>query len=87
MHLHHNCYHQNLSSNSIDHNDSVMIFQDWSYEGNNFHDRIIHDPIHIGDCNYINIKEVNKGRFHEPPHYFDWVASLGPLRPPPESPP
>ena len=23
----------------IDHNDSVMIFQDWSYEGDTFYDR------------------------------------------------
>ena len=37
----------------IDHNDSVMIFQDWSYKGNKFHDRIFHDPIHIGDCKYV----------------------------------
>ena len=33
----------------INYNDSVMIFQDWSCKGNNFHDRIFHDPIHIGD--------------------------------------
>ena len=33
----------------IDHNDSVMIFQDWSCIANNFHNRILHDPIHIED--------------------------------------
>ena len=38
----------------IDHNDSVMIFQDWSCNGNKFHDRIFHDPIHIEDCNYVH---------------------------------
>ena len=76
-----------LSDISIDHDDSVMIFQDWSCKENKFHDRIFHDPIHIRDCNYVNRKEVNKGGFREPPHYFDWVASLGPIRPPPELPP
>ena len=70
----------------IDLDDSMMIFQDWSCEGNKVHDRIFHDPIHIGDYNYVNIKEVNKGGFREPPHYFDWVATLGPIRPPPEPP-
>ena len=53
---------------------------------NNFH-RISHDPIHIADCKYVNRKEVNKGGFHEPPHYLDWVATLGSIRPPPEPPP
>ena len=68
----------------IDHNDSVMIFQDWSCKENNFHDRILHDPIHIGDSKYVNRKEVNKGEFREPPHYLDWIATLSPIRPPPE---
>jgi len=27
-----------------------MILQDWSYEGDNFYDKILYDPIHIGDC-------------------------------------
>jgi len=70
----------------INYNDSVIIFQDWSYEGNNFHNRILHDPIHIGDCKYVNRKEVNKDEFREPPHYLNWVAMLGsirPLEPPP----
>ena len=35
----------------VDHNDSVLNFQDWSCKGNKFHDRIFHNPIHIG--NYI----------------------------------
>jgi len=71
----------------IDYNDSVMIFQEWPYEGDNFHDRILHGPIHIGDCKYVNKKEVNKNVFRELPHSFDWVAMLGPIRPPPEPPP
>ena len=70
----------------IDHDDSVMIFQDWSCKGSKFHDRIFHDPIHTGDCKYVNKKEVNKGRFREPHHSLDWVATLEPSRPPPEPP-
>ena len=71
----------------IDHNDSLMVFQDRSCKGNNFHDRIFHDPIHIKNCKYVNRKKVNKGGFREPPHYLDWIATLGPIRPPPEPPP
>ena len=44
----------------IDHDDSVMIFQDWSYKESKFHDRIFHDSIHIGDYKYVNRKEVIK---------------------------
>ena len=58
----------------IDHDNSVMIFLGWSCKESKFHDRIFHDPIHIGDCNYVHRKEVNKGGFREP-HYFDWVAN------------
>ena len=59
----------------IDHEDSVIIFQDWSCRGSKFHDRIFHDPIHIADCKYVNKKEVNKSGFREPPHYLNWVAT------------
>jgi len=52
----------------IDYDDSVMIFQDWSCKGSKFNDKIFHDPIHIGDCKYVNKKEVNKGGLREPPH-------------------
>ena len=62
-------YHVPLLDIGIDHNNSMMNFQDWSYEGDNFHDRILHNP--IGDYKYINRKEVNKGGFRKPPHYFD----------------
>ena len=58
--------HIPLLNQGIDNYDLMMIFQDWSCKGNNFHDRILHDPIHIGDCKYVNKKEDNKGRFHEP---------------------
>ena len=71
----------------IDHDDFVMTFQDWSCKENKFHDRIFHDPIHIENCNYVNRKEVKKGGFCEPSHYLNWVATFGPIRPPPESPP
>jgi len=71
----------------IDHDDSVMIFQDWSCKGNKFHDRIFHDPIHIGGCKCVNRKKVNKGGFRDPPHYLNWVATLDPIRPPLEPPP
>jgi len=76
-----------LLDTGIDHDDSVMIFQNWSCKGNKFHDRIFHDPIYIGDCKYVNRKEVNKGGFRESPHDLDWVATLGPIRAPPEPPP
>ena len=69
---------------SIDQNDSEMIFQDWSYKGDNFHDRVLHDPIHIGDFKYVNNKEVIQGGFFENSHYLDWAATLGPIRSPPE---
>ena len=68
-----------LLNKSINHDDSVTIFQDGSYEGDNFHDRILYDPIHIGDCRYVKRKKVNKGGFREPPYYLDWVAMLGPI--------
>jgi len=73
-----------LLDQGIDHNDSVIIFQDWSYGGNKFHDRIFHDPIHIGNYKYVNRKEANKGGFREPPHYLDWAETIGSIRPPPE---
>ena len=69
-------YQISLLDIGIDHNTSVLILQDWSYERDNFHDRILHDSIHIGDCKYVNRKEVNKGEFS---HYLDWVATLGPI--------
>ena len=55
----------------IDHDDSVMIFQDWSCKGSKFYDRIFHGSIHIRDCKYVNRKEVNKDGFREPPYYLN----------------
>jgi len=34
----------------IDHKDSLMIFQDLLYNRDKFNVRILHDPIHNGDC-------------------------------------
>ena len=34
-----------LFDQGIDHNDSEMIFQDWSYKRDDFHDRIMQDSI------------------------------------------
>ena len=64
-----------------------MIFQNWSCKGNNFYDRILHDPIHTEDCKYVNRKDVNKDGFHEPPYYLDWAATIGPIRSQLEPPP
>ena len=55
----------------IDHDDTVMIFQDWSCKGSKFHERIFHDLIHTGDCKYVNRKEVNKGSSREILYYLD----------------
>ena len=55
----------------IDHDDSMMIFQDWSFKGNKFQNRIFRNPIHIGDCKYVNRKEANKGRFCESDHHWN----------------
>ena len=55
----------------IEQNDSEMIFQDWSYNWDDFNVSVLHDPIHIKDYKYVNRKEVNKGGFREPPHYLD----------------
>ena len=67
--------------------DSVMISQDWSYNREKFHARILHDPIHIGDYKNVNKKEVMKGGFYKISQYLDWAETLGPIRPPPEPPP
>jgi len=61
----------------IDHNDSKMIFQDWSYNRDDFNIRIFHDPIQFGDNKNINLKEVIKSGFFDTPHYLDWAAMLG----------
>ena len=76
-----------LLDQGIDHNDSKMVFQDWSYKEDNFHDMILHDPIHVEDCKNVNKKEVIKGGFRELLHYLNWAATLDPIRSPLEPPP
>ena len=66
---------------------TVMISQDWSYNRDKFHARILHDPIHIGEYKNINRKEVMKSEFHENSQYLDWAEMVGPMGPPPEPPP
>ena len=68
-----------LLDQGIDHNNSEMIFQDWSYNQDDFNVRILHDPNHIGDGNNVNRKEVIKDEVLETPHYLDWAATLGPI--------
>jgi len=56
----------------IEQNDSEMIFQDWSYNWDDFNVRVLYDPIHLGGCNTVNKKRGHKkGGCHEPPHYLD----------------
>ena len=55
--------HMLLLDHGIDHNDSEMIFQDWSYKGDDFHDRIVHESIQCRGSNTVNRKEVIKGGF------------------------
>ena len=47
----------------------------------------MHDAIHLGDNNNIDQKKVIKGGFLDDLQDLDWVALLGPIRPPPEPPP
>ena len=41
---------------------SEMVYQDWSYNRDDFHVRILYDPIHLGANNNVNGLEV-KGDF------------------------
>jgi len=78
--------HIPLLDQGLDQYDSVMIFQDWSYNREKFHAKILHDPIHIGKYKNANKKEKIKCEFHKNAHYLDWIETLGPMRPPPETP-
>ena len=79
--------HISLLDHGIEQNDCEMIFQDWSYNQDDFHVRILHDPNQIGDNNNINRKEAIKSGFLETQHYFNWAATLGSIRHPLEPPP
>ena len=56
--------HISLLDQCLDQYDSVMISEDWSYNWENFHVRILHNPICIGEYENANKKEVLKGGFH-----------------------
>jgi len=62
-----------------------MVFQDWSFNWDDFHDRIFHDPIPFGGYNNVNGLEVKSG-FLRPPNSLDWAVTLAPIRPPSELP-
>jgi len=40
-----------------------MVFQDWLYNQGSFNFRVVHDPIHLEDNNYVYRKKVTKGGF------------------------
>ena len=63
----------------VDNYDYEIIFQTWSYNVDSFYVRIFHDPIHIGGCNTVHKKEVNKSGFLDDPRYIDWVVTLDPI--------
>ena len=73
-----------LLDQGIHNYDSEIIFQDWSYNRDSFNIRIFHDPIHFGNNNNVDKKEVIKVGFLDNLQYLDWVATLDPIRPPPE---
>ena len=76
-----------LLDQGVDNDDPEMVFQDWLYNQDSFNIRVVHDSIHLGENNNIHRKEVLKDRFLDDLQYLDWVAMLGPIRPPPEPPP
>jgi len=76
-----------LLDQDVDNDDPDMVFQDWSYNRDSVNARVTHDPIHLGDNNNVHQKEVIKGGFLDDQQDLDWVATLGPIWPPPEPPP
>jgi len=52
--------HVLLLDQGIDYYDSEMIFQYWSYNRDSFIARVLHDPIHLGDCKNVNKKRSSK---------------------------
>jgi len=74
--------HTSLLDKNVDKNDSVIIFENLKLDGDNFFNKTIQSIIHF----WGHIRGVIGG-FLQDPQYLDWVATLGPIRPPPESPP
>ena len=64
-------------------NDSEMIYQIGSVDGDKFHNKQFH--INIIIVGY-NKREVTTG-FLRTPHSLDWATFHAPIRPPPEPPP
>ena len=74
--------HTSLLDKDVEENDSVIIFENWKLDGDNFFNKTIHSIILLLD----RVKKVT-GRFLQDPWFFDWAATVGPIRPPPEPPP
>ena len=73
--------HTALLDKSVEQNNSRIIFENWKLGGDNFLNKTIHFII-------IFMGYIWKvpGGFLRIPYYLDWVATLGPIRPPPEPP-
>ena len=74
--------HTLLLDKDVDENDSVIIFENWKLDGDNFLSKIIHPIILL----LGHIREFTGG-FLQDPWFLNWGATLGPIRPPPELPP
>ena len=60
----------------IEQNDSETIFQDCSYNQDDYNVRVSHDPIQSWDDKTVNKKEVIKGGFFENSRYLDSAEGL-----------
>jgi len=78
--------HISLSDQGVEQYNSEMVYQDWSFNRDECHDRILHDPIQFGGYNNVNRLEV-KGGFLRLPYSLDWAVTLTSIRPPLEPPP
>jgi len=74
--------HTSLLDKTVDETDSIIIFENWPLDGDNLLNKTIQSII-------LLLGHVRKviGGFLNDPRYLDWVATLGPIRPPPEPPP
>jgi len=50
--------HIPLLDQGVEQYNSEMVYQDWSYNWDDFHVRILHDSIHLGDNSNVNGLEV-----------------------------
>ena len=79
--------HIPLLDRDKDNYDSVIIYENWLYNRDKFHFRILHDHIYEGVNKNVNKKEVIKGGFQDNPRHLDWAEMIGPIRSLPEPPP